>query len=87
MDVQRPPLAVDPVRTLHHAEITSADPQKAFARRARAEAQAAEIALPTTEELFRALADNISQLAWMADPTGSILVQPALVRVHGHRSR
>ena len=34
--------------------------------------QAADIALPTTEELFRALADNISQLAWMADPSGSI---------------
>lgn len=34
--------------------------------------QAAGIALPSTEELFRALADNISQLAWMADPSGSI---------------
>ena len=27
---------------------------------------------PASEELFRTLADNISQLAWMADPTGSI---------------
>ena len=34
--------------------------------------QAADIALPTNEELFRTLADNISQLAWMADPNGSI---------------
>jgi PAS domain S-box-containing protein len=32
----------------------------------------ADIALPPSEELFRTLADNISQLAWMADPTGSI---------------
>jgi PAS domain S-box-containing protein len=34
--------------------------------------QGAGIALPPSEELFRTLADNISQLAWMADPTGSI---------------
>ena len=34
--------------------------------------QEADIALPPSEELFRTLADNISQLAWMADPTGSI---------------
>ena len=30
------------------------------------------VALPTSEELFRTLADNISQLAWMADSSGSI---------------
>jgi two-component system, OmpR family, phosphate regulon sensor histidine kinase PhoR len=30
------------------------------------------VALPTSEELFRTLADNISQLAWMADSNGSI---------------
>jgi PAS domain S-box-containing protein len=34
--------------------------------------QGANLALPASEELFRTLADNISQLAWMADPTGSI---------------
>jgi PAS domain S-box-containing protein len=34
--------------------------------------QEADVALPPSEELFRTLADNISQLAWMADPTGSI---------------
>lgn len=34
--------------------------------------KAADIALPVSEELFRTLADNISQLAWMADPNGSI---------------
>ncbi len=32
----------------------------------------AESALRNSEERFRDLADNISQLAWMADPTGSI---------------
>ncbi len=34
--------------------------------------QEAGVGLPTSEELFRTLADNISQLAWMADPNGSI---------------
>lgn len=34
--------------------------------------QEADVALPPSEELFRTLADNISQLAWMADATGSI---------------
>ena len=34
--------------------------------------QGTGIALPPSEELFRTLADNISQLAWMADATGSI---------------
>jgi PAS domain S-box-containing protein len=34
--------------------------------------QGAVVALPPNEELFRTLADNISQLAWMADPSGSI---------------
>lgn len=34
--------------------------------------QPAHITLPPSEELFRTLADNISQLAWMADPNGSI---------------
>jgi PAS domain S-box-containing protein len=34
--------------------------------------QQADVALPGTEELFRTLADNISQLAWVADATGSI---------------
>jgi PAS domain S-box-containing protein len=34
--------------------------------------QEADVALPSSEELFRTLADNISQLAWMADATGSI---------------
>ena len=34
--------------------------------------QGAVVALPPSEELFRTLADNISQLAWMADPNGSI---------------
>jgi PAS domain S-box-containing protein len=34
--------------------------------------QGAGTALLPSEELFRTLADNISQLAWMADPTGSI---------------
>jgi PAS domain S-box-containing protein len=34
--------------------------------------QGAVVALPPNEELFRTLADNISQLAWMADPNGSI---------------
>jgi PAS domain S-box-containing protein len=32
----------------------------------------ADVALPASEELFRTLADNISQLAWMADSKGSI---------------
>jgi PAS domain S-box-containing protein len=34
--------------------------------------QGADTALPASEELFRTLADSISQLAWMADPNGSI---------------
>jgi PAS domain S-box-containing protein len=34
--------------------------------------QGADIALPPGEELFRTLADNISQLAWMAEPNGWI---------------
>ena len=34
--------------------------------------QDADVALPPSEELFRTLADNISQLAWMADAKGSI---------------
>lgn len=38
----------------------------------RVPTQEAGVALPTSEELFRTLADNISQLAWMADPNGSI---------------
>lgn len=36
------------------------------------EAKRAEIALRQSEEEFRTLADNISQLAWMADPSGSL---------------
>jgi two-component system cell cycle sensor histidine kinase/response regulator CckA len=38
----------------------------------RVPTQGANLALPASEELFRTLADNISQLAWMADATGSI---------------
>ena len=34
--------------------------------------QGTGIALPPSEELFRTLADNISQLAWMADSNGWI---------------
>jgi PAS domain S-box-containing protein len=34
--------------------------------------QEADVTLLTSEDLFRTLADNISQLAWMADPNGSI---------------
>lgn len=36
------------------------------------EARRAEVALQQSEEEFRTLADNISQLAWMADPSGSL---------------
>ncbi len=48
-----------------------------------------KVEMRTSEELvglgdrFRTLADNIPQLAWMADPAGRILlVQSALVRLH-----
>lgn len=34
--------------------------------------EAADLPFPPSEELFRTLADNISQLAWMADPNGWI---------------
>ncbi|HUS30080.1 MAG TPA: GAF domain-containing protein, partial [Kofleriaceae bacterium] len=38
----------------------------------RDQARAAAIKLAQRDEQFRALADNMAQLAWMADPTGSI---------------
>jgi PAS domain-containing protein len=50
--------------------------------------QEADVALPPSEELFRTLADNISQLAWMADATGSIFwFNRRWYEVHGHDFR
>jgi PAS domain S-box-containing protein len=46
--------------------------QRPVTGRPRVPTQEAEVALLPSEELFRTLADNISQLAWMADATGSI---------------
>ena len=49
------------------------------------ESRRAEEALRESEEQFRTLADSIPQLAWMARPGRlHLLVQPPLVRVHGH---
>ena len=48
----------------------------------------AEAALREEERRFRTLADNISQLAWMADSGGRIFwYNRAVVRFHGHDAR